>query len=148
MTLKKLQDELILSKKEHNKLRNNVLTTLIAQIKSSAIDQGCRDNIDENFVNMELLRAKKVAEEMIDTCPTDRFELLAQYVKQLDIINEFAPVLISDEEEIKKLVYDIVNNEYDFVKSNKGQIMRIVMPVLKGNVDMKVANKVISNMIQ
>ena len=148
MTFKELQNELISAKKSKDKIRNNVLTSLIAQIKSSAIDKGCRDNIDENFVDTEILRAKKIINEMINTCPSDRRDVLDIYMKQLDIINEFARELISDEEEIKGIILDLVNNEYGVTKADKGKIMKIIVPFLKGKADMGIVNKVINQMIE
>jgi uncharacterized protein YqeY len=32
--------------------------------------------------------------------------------------------------------------------ANKGQVMKVVMPALKGKVDMKIANQVISNYVK
>ena len=147
MTIKELQNEMVQAMKSGDKFRKGVISTTIARIKNAAIDQGCRDNISETMVDAELLKAKKITEEMIATCPESRTDLLEDYKKQLAIICEFAPTLISDEDEIRKLVYDVVNGEYEFVKQNKGKIMKIVMPVLKGKVDMSVANKVIGQMI-
>lgn len=147
MTIKELQNEMVQAMKSGDKFRKGVISTTIARIKNAAIDQGCRDNIPETMVDAELLKAKKITEEMITTCPESRADLLEDYKKQLAIICEFAPTLISDEDEIRKLVCDVVNGEYEFVKQNKGKIMKIVMPVLKGKVDMSVANKVIGQMI-
>jgi uncharacterized protein YqeY len=45
------------------------------------------------------------------------------------------------------MILDVLNNEYALEKKNRGQIMKIVMPVLKGQVDMAVANKVIGSML-
>lgn len=147
MTIKELQNEMVQAMKSGDKFRKGVISTTIARIKNAAIDQGCRDNIPETMVDAELLKAKKITEEMIATCPESRADLLEDYKKQLAIICEFAPTLISDEDEIRKLVYDVVNGEYEFVKQNKGKIMKIVMPVLKGKVDMSIANKVIGQII-
>lgn len=147
MTIKELQNEMVQAMKSGDKFRKGVISTTIARIKNAAIDRGCRDNIPETMVDAELLKAKKITEEMIATCPESRADLLEDYKKQLAIICEFAPTLISDEDEIRKLVCDVVNGEYEFVKQNKGKIMKIVMPVLKGKVDMSVANKVIGQMI-
>ena len=147
MTLSELQQQMIAAMKSGDKFRKGVISTTIAHIKNAAIDQGCRDNIPETTIDAELLKAKKITEEMIATCPESRADLLEDYKKQLAIICEFAPTLISDEDEIRKLVCDVVNGEYEFVKQNKGKIMKIVMPVLKGKVDMSVANKVIGQMI-
>lgn len=148
MTLERLQSEMIKSMKSGDKFRKNVIANLIGEIKTAAINKNCRDNITETFVNEVLLKCKKTASEMIDTCPADRAETLMEYKRQLDIINEFAPTLMTDENDIRNTVRDIVNGEIEFVKTNKGKIMKIVTSVLKGKVDMKVVSKVVDELLQ
>ena len=148
MTLEKLQSNMIASMKNGDKFRKNVISNLIGEIKTAAINKNCRDNITEAFVNEALLKCKKTAQEMIDTCPADRVETLAEYTKQFDIIAEFAPTLITDEEEIRLLILDIVNGEIEYAKSNKGVIMKTITPVLKGRVDMSIVSKVVGNLLK
>ena len=76
MTLEKLQQEMIAAMKTGDKFRKTVISTTIAQIKKAAIDKGCRDNIPESLVDEVLLKTKKTAQEMIDTCPKDRKDKL------------------------------------------------------------------------
>lgn len=147
MTLKNLQSEMIFAMKSGDKFRKGVISTVIARIKNTAIDKGCRDNIPEDMVDAELLKAKKTTQEMIDTCPESRVDLLEDYKKQMEIICEFAPTLITDEDEIRNLILDVVNGEAEFTKSNRGKIMKIIAPVLKGKVDMSVVNKVVGGML-
>lgn len=148
MTLNTLQSEMITSMKNGDKFRKNVISNLIGEIKTAAINKNCRDNITEAFVNEVLLKSKKTAQEMIDTCPADRIETLAEYTKQFNIIAEFAPTLITDEEEIRLLILDIINNEIEYTKSNKGVIMKTITPVLKGKVDMSIVSKVVGNLLK
>ena len=63
------------------------------------------------------------------------------------IVKEYAPQLITDETKIKGIILDVLSNEYALEKKNRGQIMKIVMPALKGKVDMAIANKVIGSML-
>ena len=133
--------------KSGDKFRKSVISTAIARIKNTAIDKGCRDDVPESIVDAELLKAKKITEEMIATCPESRTDLLEDYKKQLEIICEFAPNLIADKTKIREMILDVVNNEYELTKANKGKIMKIVMPVLRGKVDMGVANKIIGEML-
>lgn len=149
MTLEKLQFEMVSAMKAGNKFRKNVISTLIAQIKNAAIDKSCRDNIPEALVNEVLLKAKKTAQEMIDTCPADRIETLAEYVKQFDIIDEFAPKLIDDEDEIERLIFEYADGaKVPLAKECRGTIMGIIARNLKGKVDMSVVNKVIGGMLR
>ena len=148
MTLESLKAEMIAAMKSGDKFRKNVVSTVIAQIKNAAIDKNCRDNITESLVDEVLLKAKKTAQEQIDTCPGDRVETLAEYVKQYDIIDEFAPQLITNEVEIHNMILDVVNDDVEFTKANRGKIMKVIAPVFKGKVDMSVVNKVIGGMLK
>lgn len=148
MKLETLQSEMIQAMKNQDKKRKAVLAGLVDSVKKAAIDKNCRDNITESLVDEVLLKYKKMIQEQIDTCPTDRVETLKEYKAQMAVVTEFAPTLITDETEIHNLILDIVNNEVEFTKVNRGNIMKIIAPVLKGKVDMSVVNKVLGGMLQ
>lgn len=149
MTLEILQKAMIEAMKEHNKERKDTLSSLISAVKKAAIDKMCKDNITEELINEVILKEKKTVQEMIDTCPDNRTELKAEYIARLKVIEEFAPVIITDETEIKNMITTLLSDSHiELLKSNKGQIMKIVMPELKGKVDMKITNKVIGELLQ
>lgn len=149
MTLEKLQSEMVQALKDGNKFRKQVLSELVGAVKKTAIDKKCKDNIPESLVDETLLKYKKTVQEQIDTCPVDRIQMLENYKEQMKIVSEFAPTLITDETEIRYLILDIINNEHEFSKSNRGVLMKILAPVLKKcNVDMSVASKVVGEMLQ
>ncbi len=148
MTLEKLQNEKIQSMKNKDKLRNSVLSGIIDAVKKASITNNGRVEITEQLVDEVLLKYKKMVQEQIDTCPADRTETLEEYKAQMAVVAEFAPTLITDETEIRYLILDIVNNEHEFSKSNRGILMKIIAPVLKGKADMSVVNKVLGGMLQ
>ena len=136
MTLEKLQSCMIHAMKSGDKFRKNVISAMIAQIKNVAINKNCRDNITEDMVNEVLLKYKKMVQEQIDTCPADRIETLEEYKKQMTVVAEFAPILITDENEIKTLVEEYVDGaKISLCKENRGTIMKILSRNLKGKVD-------------
>ena len=148
MTLKELQSEMIAAMKSGDKFRKGVVSVVIAQVKNMAIDKGCRDNIPESLVDEALLKGKKTTQEMIDTCPASRTDLLEDYKKQMEIICEFAPKLITDETEIEQLVKEYTDGaKVVLVKENRGMIMGILSRNLRGKVDMAVVNKVVGRML-
>ena len=77
----------------------------------------------------------------------ERTELLNEYTERLNVIDEFAPKIVSDEEEIRKMVYHLLSS-LDIQETGKSAVMKTLMPRLKGKVDMKVANKVIMEILQ
>lgn len=147
MTLEKLQADMVAAMKDGNKRRKDVLSAAIAAVKKVAIDKRMKDNIAEELVDEVLTKEKKTLKEMIDTCPEEREDLRNDYEHKYCIISEYAPRFITDIDEIKNLVLDILNAEIELSAKNKGVVMKTVMPVLKGKVDMKVANEVIGGLL-
>ena len=149
MTLEKLQSEMIQAMKNKDKVRKSVLSGMIDAVKKASMTNSGRVEITEQLVNEVLLKYKKMVQEQIDTCPIDRIETLEEYKAQMAVVAEFAPTLITDENEIRYLILDIINNEHEFLKSNRGVLMKILAPVLKKcNVDMSIASKVLGGMLQ
>lgn len=149
MTLEVLQKEMIEAMKNHNKDRKETISSLVSAVKKTAIDNQCKDNITEELVNNVILKEKKTMQEMIDTCPTDRTEVLMGYRAKMSVIDEFAPVLLTDKSAIADTISRItMENGIDLTKQNKGQVMKVVMPVMKGKADMKIVNEVIGELLK
>jgi uncharacterized protein YqeY len=148
MTLEKLQSEMIAAMKNKDKLRKSVLSGMIDAVKKASMTNKGRVEITEQLVDETLLKYKKTVQEQIDTCPTDRVDVLENYKAQMVVVAEFAPTLVTDETEIRNLICDTVNNEIEFTKANRGKIMKIIAPVLKGKVDMSAVNKVLGGMLK
>lgn len=150
MTLEKLQSEMIQAMKNKDKLRKSVLAGIVDAVKKASMTNNGRVEITEQLVDEVLLKYKKMVQEQIDTCPDDRIETLEEYKAQMAVVSEFAPTLITDETEIHYLILDIINinNDVELTKANRGYIMKIVAPVLKGKADMRIVNKVLGGMLQ
>lgn len=145
MTLDILKADMAAALKKGSPVIRSVLSSAIAAIQKTAIDRKQKDNITEELVNEVLLKEKKIIQEMIDTCPKDRPELLEEYQLKFDIISDYAPHIITDKGRISIMI-DAIAAETAIDMSNKGLVMKTVMPRLKGKVDMKVANEVLREM--
>ena len=143
MTINQLQAEMMVCMKQGDRERKAVISDLIAQIKKAAIDKGCRDNITEEFVNAEILKAKKIFQEMVDTCPAHRTDLLEDYNHRLDIVKEYAPSLMDDEDTI---LHQIVT--YYEGPNTKKDLMKWFNTNYRGRMDMKVAAMVADKFVK
>ena len=106
---------------------------------------GCRDAVPEELVDRVILKELKSVKEQIDSCPADRTELLEEYQKRYQVIQEYAPKQMSEDEVrayITEKFADVVATK------NKGQIMKAVMADLKGKADGKVINQVVGQLCQ
>ena len=148
MKLETIQESIKTAMKTHATLEVETLRSVVAAVKKAAIDKRCE--ITEELVDEMLLKEVKIIKEQIDTCPDSRAEMKDEYMHRLMIVESFAPKLVTDEAQITHMVVAaLVSAGIDpATVTNKGQIMKVVMPALKGKVDMKVANQVISNYVK
>lgn len=147
MTLEMLEKEMTMARRNRDTVRITAISGLVNAVKVAAINERCKDNITEEFVNNILIKEQKTVQEMIDTCPADRTDLMTEYRNRMAIVKEFAPQLLTDATEIKNQIMDAVNGEIEFTKNNKGKIMKIIAPIFKGKADMKIVNQVIGEML-
>ena len=143
MTFEQLHADMVAAMKARDKERKGVISTLIADVKKAAIDQGSRDNIEEGLVDAVILKSLKTAKEQLDTCPEERAELKAEYQFNYDVISEYAPKMVSADE-IRE--YLRTNFAEVIATKNKGQIMKVVMPALKGKADGKAINQIVAEL--
>ncbi len=135
---------MIQAMKDHDKVRKDAISTLVSAAKKLAIDAGCREDIPDDMTDQAILKEIKSVKEQIDTCPDSRAELKAEYEARLKVFEEYAPKMLSAEE-----VEAVLKEKFAEViaTGNKGQIMKTVMPELKGKADGKVINEVIAKML-
>jgi uncharacterized protein YqeY len=144
MTIEQLNKEMVAAMKNKDKPRKDTISALIGAIKKVAIDKGCRDNIPEELITEVILKEQKTVNEMIDTCPTDRVETLAEYKARAAVIAEFAPKMMTEDEIAAELGAYCTSEGLELTKANRAAIMRGFMPTIKGRADGKLANKVIT----
>lgn len=141
MKFETLQKDMIAAMKAKEKDRKDAISALVSAVKKAAIDEGCREDIPETLTDQVILKELKTAKEQLDTCPADRTDLKQEYKMRYDVISEYAPAMMP-EEEVKAY---ITEKFADVVATkNKGQIMKAVMADLKGKADGKVINQVVA----
>lgn len=145
MKLETLQKEMIAAMKAKDKVRKDALSSMIAAIKKYGIDNGVRNDITEEMTDMVLLKELKTAKEQLDTCPAERVDLIQTYKTNYEIIKEYAPSQMS-EEEVKALLTEKYSEV--IATKNKGMIMKTVMAELKGKADGKVINAVVAQLCE
>ena len=143
MTLENLQKDMIAAMKAQEKVRKSVISSLIAAVKKYGIDNGVRNDITEEMTDAVILKELKSAKEQLDTCPAERSDLLEEYKTNYEIIKEYAPAQLG-EDEIKALLTEKFADV--IATKNKGMIMKTVMAELKGKADGKIINKVVADL--
>ena len=143
MTLQELQKDMIAAMKAKDKVRKDVISSLIAAVKKYGIDNGVRNDITEEMTDSVLLKELKTAKEQLDTCPAERTDLLESYKTNYEIIQEYVPAQLSEEE-----IIALLTEKYSelIATKNKGMIMKTVMAELKGKADGKVISEAVAKL--
>ncbi|MCR4922567.1 MAG: GatB/YqeY domain-containing protein [Lachnospiraceae bacterium] len=145
MQFETLQKDMIAAMKARDKARKDAISSLVSDVKKAAIDAGTRDDIKEELVDQVILKSLKTAKEQLDTCPDERTDLKEEYSFRYEVIKEYAPAMMS-EEEIKSFLNE--NFAELIAGKNKGAIMKEVMPALKGKADGKTINMIVAKLCE
>lgn len=88
----------------------------------------------------------KQINETLESAPSDRTDIINQCKERIAVIESYLPKLM-DEDEIKEVI-DSVLLELGIEKavmSDKGKIMKILMPKVKGKADGKIVNSLLES---
>jgi uncharacterized protein YqeY len=147
MIYEKLKTDMTAALKANDKNRRLTLADIVATIDKAAIAGKTRIEITDELCNEVLTKYKKTVQEMIDTCPkTEAYiDRLEEYKEKMIVVKEYAPRIIEDSEEIKKIIISVCE-EKNISLSDRSSI-KVLMPALKSaGCDMKVAQSVIKSM--
>ena len=129
-----LKADMTTALKEGNKIRRLTIADMVASIDKASVGSKSRAVITDALVDEVLTKYVKTVKEMIDTCPDDEKYAArkAEYREKLAIVEEYAPKVIDDVDEIVKMVnYWGICNAVSITSGNKGVIVKNVMPFLK-----------------
>lgn len=148
MTIEMLERERNLARKNGNSERLLVLNDIIAKARAKETAGKKKIELTEQLVNDTLVEYRKMLKDGIKQMP-EGHAVRAMYEEQLEILSEFCPVVLEDENEIELLITKILcANNIGVSRKNKGRMMKALMPALRAKyVDMDIAMPIIEFMI-
>ena len=148
MTLENLQAARTAAMKTGDMATKNVLSNMIDACQKATITSKGRVEITEQLVDEVLIKYQKTIQEMIDTCPADRTELMEKYTAEMSVVKEYAPQLITDLQTIKDRLFVLVMNAGLVPdRKSKGTIMKLASAEFKGKADMKIVSQAVAEML-
>ena len=144
------KDELILSMKEKNQLRVSTLRMINASIKdleiSQRINKQTEDASDNDIIGI-LVRMVKQRKESAETYKQgNRDDLYKKEIEEIKIIEEFLPKQLS-EDEIIKIIEDLISQNNISDISGMGLIMSELKKKYSGQLDLGLASQIIKDRI-
>ena len=133
--------------KAGNKERKESLSMLLSALKNKAIDK--REDLTEAEENEVVLKEIKQTKETLEMTPAVREDLVNECQNRIAVYEEFAPKMLG-EEEIKEVIQGVLTELGIDAPTgkDKGKIMKVLMPKVKGIADGKLVNQVLAGMMQ
>lgn len=133
--------------KAKDKARKDSLSMLLSALKNAEIDK--REPLTEEEADAVVKKEIKQTKETLETAPADREDIRSEAAARLAVYKEFAPEDMN-EEQIEAVIREVLKElEIEAPKaSDKGKIMKALMPRVKGKADGKVVNQVLAGLLQ
>ena len=138
---------MVAAMKAKDKERKDSLSMLLSALKNKAIDK--REDLTEAEENEVVLNEIKQTQETLEMTHADRTDIIEECSKRIAVYEEFAPKMLNEDE--IKTVIDGVLKELEIetpTGKDKGRIMKVLMPKVKGIADGKLVNQVLAGMMQ
>ena len=142
-----IRKEMMAAMKNKDKERKDALSMLLTALKNAQIDK--REDLTEAEENGIIAKEMKQTKETMDSCPADRTDIIDECKVRLAVLEEFAPEQMS-EDQIKAEI-DAVLSELGIdapTMKDKGNIMKNLMPRVKGKADGKLVNQLVGEKLQ
>ena len=138
---------MVTAMKAGDKERKEYLSMLLSALKNKAIDK--REDLTEAEENEVVLKEIKQTKETLELTPEDRTDMIEECTKRIAVYEEFAPKMLN-EDEIKEVIQGVLTELEITVPTgkDKGRIMKVLMPKVKGIADGKLVNQVLASMLQ
>ncbi len=137
--------EMMKAMKAGDKARKDALSALLNALKNAAINK--REDLTQEEENTVILKEIKQLRETLDTAPADRTTIIEECTFRISVLSEFAPKAM-DEEEVKAVIKEVIETLgiTNPSASDKGKIMKELMPKVKGKADGKMVNELVAKM--
>ncbi|WP_457640598.1 GatB/YqeY domain-containing protein [Persephonella sp.] len=139
--LNKLQEEMKTAMKSGDKEKLSTIRMLISEIKKVQIDQK-KELTDEEIITVIQRYAKQRKEAIQQYKNAGREDLAEKEKKELEIVQQFLPQPLS-EEEIEKIVDEVIKEVNASSMKDMGKVMKAVMEKVKGRADGSVVSSIV-----
>lgn len=133
--------------KAKDKARKDSLSALLTALKNAQIDK--REPLTEDEENAVVKKEIRQTQETYDSAPANRDDIREEAAARLAVFKEFVPEDMNVEQ-ITEVIRSVLA-ELGIEKptgADKGKIMKVLMPKVKGKADGKLVNQTLAEMMK
>ena len=141
-----IKNDMYVAMKSGDKIKTNILRTLLSTLKEKQIEK--KEDINEDEYLSIIKRLVKQLKESADAYQkAGRSELYEKEVSELDILKEYLPEILSEQQTLD-LVKEVISQTSANSLSDMGKVMSLIMQKSNGKVDGKIANRLVRELLQ
>jgi len=141
-----LQNSLTTAMKARDEDTKRTIRLVLSSIKLAEVEDG--NEIDEQRILSILQKEVKTREDSIEEAKTiERVDLINKAKKEIEILSQFLPKQMT-EEELEQLALDIIEDIGAESIRDMGNIMKNLMPKLKGRASGQDASRIVRKLLQ
>ena len=129
--------------KAQDKLKLAVIRMVKGAIQMEELNKK-RELNDDEVIAVISKQIKTRKESIVEFEKANRNDLIEQTTKEIEILNEYMPEQMS-EEELNKIIDEVFASVNPTSSSDMGKIMREITPLVKGKADMSLVSKLIKD---
>ena len=143
--IEEVRSAMVAAMKAGDKPTKESLSMLLSALKNKAIDK--RADFTEEEEIQVVLKEIKQTKETLEMTPADRADIIDECTRRIAVLEQYAPKLM-DEAEIRHII-NATLSELGIdspTAKDKGRIMKVLMPKVKGKADGKLVNQMITSL--
>ncbi len=143
--IEEVRSAMVAAMKAGDKPTKESLSMLLSALKNKAIDK--RADLTEEEEIQVVLKEIKQTKETLEMTPADRADIIDECTRRIAVLEQYAPKLM-DEAEIRHII-NATLSELGIdspTAKDKGRIMKVLMPKVKGKADGKLVNQMITSL--
>ncbi|MCI8886187.1 MAG: GatB/YqeY domain-containing protein [Dorea sp.] len=145
--IEEVRGDMFKAMKAGDKETKETLSMLLAALKNKAIDK--RGDLTEEEEVLVVLKEIKQTKEALEMAPGDRTDIIEECTRRLAVLEQYAPKMMgeADIREVISATLSELGIEAPTAK-DKGRIMKVLMPKVKGKADGKLVNELLTSVMQ
>ncbi len=141
-----VRSAMVAAMKAGDKETKETLSMLLAALKNKAIDK--RSDLTAEEEIQVIMKEIKQTKETLEMTPADREEIVVECKKRLAVLEQYAPQLMSEDEIREVITATLSELEIETpTAKDKGRIMKVLMPKVKGKADGKLVNDILLSLM-
>lgn len=138
-----VRSDMVKAMKAGEKDTKDTLSLLLAALKNKAIDK--RADLTPEEETQVVLKEIKQTKETLELTPADRTDIIEECRHRLSVLENYAPKMM-DAQEIEAVITATLAELGIEAPSgkDKGRIMKVLMPKVKGKADGKLVNELLT----